>query len=90
MLRCNFWISLLMLGSVAPGIRAQQQQTQPQAQQAERQSPQAHQNPGGQPVPATREPVLRRTVGSVVGNGQAEGTTPQELVPDYRPITGGK
>jgi hypothetical protein len=83
-LRYNLWVSLLMLGSVAPGIRAQQQGPQPQTQQPSQAPP----NQGGQPNPAAREPVLRRAVGGVVGNGQADDTTPQELVPDYRPIIG--
>ena len=82
----NLWISLLVLGSVAPSLRAQQQQPQPTSQDP--QSPQAPPNQGGPPIPASREPVLRRAVGGVMGNGQADDSAPQELVPDYRPITG--
>jgi len=85
--RYNLWVSLLMLGSVAPGVRAQQQDPQPQTQQPS-QEPQAPPNQGGQPIPPAREPVLRRAVGGVMGNGQADDARPQELVPDYRPITG--
>ena len=79
--------------------KAQNQQPAPQAGQADQQNPsqtpsqappsQGPQNQPVQPLPASRDPILRRAVGGVAGETIDESdATPQEMVPDNRSLVG--
>ena len=87
------------------GVARAQNQQQPasQAGQADQQSPsqtpsqapaqtppsQEPQNQPVQPIPASRDPLLRRAVGGVAGETIDESdVTPQEMVPDNRSLVG--
>jgi hypothetical protein len=83
------------------GVARAQNQQQPasQAGQADQQSPsqtpaqtppsQEPQNQPVQPIPASRDPILRRAVGGVAGETIDESdVTPQEMVPDNRSLVG--
>jgi hypothetical protein len=83
------------------GVARAQTQQQPASQsgQAGQQSPsqtpsqtppsQEPQNQPVQPLPASRDPILRRAVGGVAGETIDESdVTPQEMVPDNRSLVG--
>jgi hypothetical protein len=79
-----------MLGTGVARAQNQQQpasQAGPQDQQTP--SPQGPQNQPIQPIPASRDPLLRRAVGDVAGaaNDETDITT-QEMVPDNRSLVG--
>jgi hypothetical protein len=93
-----FLIAAMLLGT---GVgRAQNQAPAPPAGQAGQQTPsqapssqspasQAPQNQPVQPIPASRDPLLRRAVGGVAGETVDDSdVTAQEMVPDNRSLVG--